>query len=75
LKSISPQTGSLAKGDDKCYTTAITSTVQVDRQHLQKACKLMIEIFETEQDILLNDILMQIGDNEKERSACHMAFH
>jgi hypothetical protein len=42
------------KGADKRYTTAVE--VQVDRQHLQKARELMIEIFETKQDVLPKDI-------------------
>jgi hypothetical protein len=42
------------KGDNKRYTTAVE--VQVDRQHLQKARELMIEIFESKRADLPKDI-------------------
>lgn len=42
------------KGNDKRYTMAVE--VQVDRKHLQTVRELMIEIFETKQDVLPNGI-------------------
>jgi hypothetical protein len=42
------------KGNDKRYTMAVE--VQVDRKHLQTVRELMIEIFETKQDVLPHGI-------------------